>query len=45
MKSGNYYIFCISIIKSLKKFTTILLKHYNNGKKHDCYKESQNVVF
>ena len=30
MKSGKHYIFCISIIKSLKKFITIYLNHYYN---------------
>ena len=32
MKLDKYYIFCISIIKSLKKFTTIWSRHYNHGK-------------
>ena len=45
MKSDKYYIFCISTIKSLKKFTTIESSHYNNGKKYDCDKTSQNVLF
>ena len=38
MKSCKYCIFCISIIKSLKKFTTILPKRYNHGRKYDCDK-------
>ena len=44
MKSDEYYIFCISIIKSLKKFTTNSLKHYNNWKKHGCYMGSQKLL-
>ena len=32
MKFDKYYIFCISIIKSLKKFTKIWSRHYNYGK-------------
>ena len=40
MKSGKYYIFCISIIKSPKKFETIQSSHCNYGsanwKKQAC---------
>ena len=32
MKSDKYYIFCISLIKSFKKFKTPQSNHYNNGR-------------
>ena len=34
MKSGKFYIFCLSIMKSPKKITSILSIHYNNGWKN-----------
>ena len=46
IKAGNNsYIFCIRVIKSPKTFTTIESNHYNNGRKYDCDKRSQNVLF
>ena len=42
VKSYKYYIFWISIIKSLKKFTTVQSSHYNYGRKYDCDRRSQN---
>ena len=44
-KSKNYYIFCISIIKSLKKFTTIYSSHDNNERKYGCDNRSQKLLF
>ena len=43
-KSKNYYIFCISIIKSLKKFTTIYSSHDNNERKYGCNNRSQKLL-
>ena len=49
MKSDRYYIFCVRIIKSLKKVSTIWLSHYNNerkynnGRKYGCDKPFQNL--
>ena len=40
-KSETYCIFCISIIKLPKKFTTNQSSHHNNGRKYDCNKKSQ----
>ena len=43
--------FCISTIKSLKKFTTISSSHYNNRRKYnnerkyDCDKRCQSFLF
>ena len=45
MKSDKYNIFCIRIIKLLKKFTTISSTHYNNGRRFDWDKRSQNCLF
>ena len=50
MRTPKYYIFCISRIKSLKKYVTIWLSHFNNGRKYDCNKNipnktSQNSLF
>ena len=41
MKSYKYYIFCTSIIKPPKKFTTIQLGHYNIEREYSCDKRSQ----
>ena len=35
----------ISIIKLLKKFTTIESSYYNHGRKYDCNKRSQKFFF
>ena len=45
MKLDKYNIICISILKSLKKFTTIWSSHYNRGWKYDSDKRSQNFCF
>ena len=44
MKPDKYYAFCVSIIKSLKKFGTMKSSH-DNGKKYDSDKRSQNFLF
>ena len=43
-KSGKYCIFYISIMTSLKKFTTISSNHYNHERKY-CDKRPQNFLF
>ena len=45
MKSGNFYIVCISKIKLPKKFTKIQSSHYNYGRKYCCNKRTQNFYF
>ena len=45
MESSKYCIFCISIIKSLKKLATISTSHYKHGRKDDCNKRSQTFCF
>ena len=45
MRSYKHYIFCISIIKLLKHFTTIQSSYYNQGRKYDYNKRSENFFF
>ena len=45
MRSYKYYIFCISIIELLIHFTTIQSSYYNQGRKYDYNKRSQNFFF
>ena len=45
MRSYKHYIFFISIIKLLKRFTTIQSSYYNQGRKYDYNKRSQNFFF
>ena len=45
MKFDKYNIFCISIVKSPKKFTTIKSSHYNNERTHDYDKRFQTFYF
>ena len=39
------FCFCMSTIKSLKKFITIQSSHYKHGRKYDCNMRSQNFLF
>ena len=45
MKSGEYCVFCISTIKSAKRFTKTLSSYHNNGRKHNSGKRSQKNLF
>ena len=45
MKSDKYWIFCISIIKLPKKFTTIYSGHYNHGRNMTVIRDAKNHCF
>ena len=45
MKSDKYCLFCIKIRKSLKKFTTILSRHYNYGRNMIVIRDPKTFCF